>query len=125
MLLIPLLHVTGGGAGRPVKAVLPARAGESERVPVWLRVTFSEPPESLVVYAGGDEVWRETVVAEETEQLVEMVLGPDGPELAIEAQWPQARRRAVAVVVEPVEGRSWRTLLWRETASLRERLVFE
>ncbi len=124
LLLIPLLHVTGGGAG-PVAAVVPDGAIAAVGVPVWLRVKFSEPPDSLVVYSGGDEVWREAAVSAENEQLVDIVLGPDGPELEFSAQWPREGRRAVAVVVEPVEGRSWRALLWSEAASLRERLVFE
>lgn len=125
VLLIPLLHVTGVGAGRPVAAVAPEVTGEVVRVPVWLRVTFSEPPDSLVVYSGGDEVWREVALLAETEQLVELVLGQGGPELEIETQWQHEGRRAIEIVVAPVEGRSWRTLLWCETASLRERLVFE
>lgn len=125
LLLIPLLHVTGGGTGSPVAAVAPDGTGEAARVPVWLRITFSEPPASLVVYSGGDEVWREAAVSAETEQLVELVMGTGGPELEIEAQWPREGRRAVAVAVVPVEGRAWRALLWCETASLRERLVFE
>lgn len=125
VLLIPLLHVTGGGSGRPVTEVVREVAGETARVPVWLRVTFSEPPQSLVVYSDGDEILRETAVTAEIEQLVDVVLGADGPALAIEAKWLQAERRAVEIVVVPVEGRAWRALLWRETASLRERLVFE
>ncbi len=124
LLLIPLLHVTGGGAGRPVAAVASDVAGAAMRVPVWLRVTFSELPDSLVVYSDGDEVWREAAVSAENEQLVDIVLGPGGPDLEIEAQWPREGRRAVAVVVEPVEGRSWRALLWSETTRLRESLVF-
>lgn len=126
LLLIPLLHVTGGGAGKPVAAVAPEGVGAAAaRAPVWLRVTFSEPPESLVVYSGGDEVWREAAVSAETEQLLELVMGTDGPELEIEAQWPYEGRRAVAVAVAPVEGRAWHALLWCETASLRQRVVFE
>ncbi len=125
LLLIPLLHVTGGGSGRAVVAVASDEAGAVVRVPVWLRVTFSEPPDSLVVYSGGAEVWRELAVADETEQLVELVLGAGGPDLQIEAQWPRVARRAVSVLAEPVEGRTWRALLWCETVNLRERLVFE
>ncbi len=124
LLLIPLLHVTGGGASRPVAAVSPDGAG-AVRVAVWLRVTFSESPESLVAYSGGVEVWRETAVPEDAEHLVELVMGTGGPDLEIEVQWPREGRRAVAIVVDPVEGRPWRALLWSERASLRERLALE
>ncbi len=125
LLLIPLRHVTSGGAVSPLAAVESEGVVEGVRVPGWLRLTFSESPDSLVVYTGGDEIWREAAVAPETEQLLDLVIGKGGPDLEIELQWSHKGRRAVAVEVEPVEGRAWRAFLWREAAGLRERLEFE
>jgi len=125
LLLVPLLHVTGGGAGRRPVAVAQAGAVDTVRVPVWLRLAFSEAPDGFSVYAGGDVVWHETSVSVEMEQLVELVMGPGGPELELEAQWAGGGRRAVTVVMEPVEGRVRRAVVWGESARLRERMVFE
>jgi len=125
VLLIPLLHVAGGGAGTPVDAVVSVGAGNPVREPAWLRVTFSEPPESLIVTSRGEGVWRETAGMAEAEQLVDLVMDEGCPELEIDVKWSHTGRRAVEIVVAPVEGRAWRVLLWREAASVRERLVFE
>lgn len=128
LLLIPLLRITGGREStlqeNRTTRVLPAVVQPGVE-PVWLRLTFSESPDAFTLYAGGESVWHGTADGVLREQLAEIVCGAAGPDLVLEAQWVSPVRRAVELVVEPVEGRVWRGTLWTEQARIRERMVLQ
>jgi len=125
LLLVPLRHVTGGRTveASPAGVVSAAIGDESGREQAWVRLRFSEPPTVFTVYAGDEVLWTETGPDAEMEQLVALPSTAGGLEL--EAVWIGAGRRAVELVVDPVEGKSWRRVLWTEARVLRERLVKE
>jgi len=126
LLLIPLARVTGLAGGRPpVPAASAGHQPDTEREPAWLRLVFSEAPESMIVYSGDTAVWRESNLHVENEQLVDLVMTAGGPDVLLDLTWNHAGRRAVEVVVEPVEGRSWHSVVWREGERMHEKAVFE
>ncbi|HAS81579.1 MAG TPA: hypothetical protein DCS43_02590 [Verrucomicrobia bacterium] len=127
ILLIPLLRVSGGmDRSRASEAAVALPPVETPSESVWLRVAFSEAPAvfSLIVATG--VIWSETDAGNEMEQLVDMAINRAvGPALDLEVRWTTRGRRAVEVVVEPLEGPAWRTTVWINGDGTRERVVFK
>ncbi len=125
LLLIPLLRVSGG-MGRLDALPVALPPVESQVEPVWVRISFSEAPLSFSLISAAGPVWRETAPDNEMEQMVDLVILRDaGPALELEVRWAANGRRAVEVVVAPLEGASWRTTLWVNGDGTRESLVFK
>jgi hypothetical protein len=122
LLLVPLWKVTAGH-NVPVSGSQGGTAVEQGgAAPVWVRLKFSEPPTAFKIHAGGEAVWSETGPGNEMEQLLTL---ESGAGLELEAEWPDAGRRAVELVVSPVEGATWRRVVWTDAQVLRESLVPE
>ena len=122
LLLVPLWKVTAGRRVPDSGSQGGAAIEQGNPVPVWVRLKFSEPPAAFKIHVGGEAVWSETGPGNEMERLLTL---ESGAGFDFEAVWPVAGRRAVELVVSPVEGAAWQRVVWTDAQVLRESLVPE
>jgi hypothetical protein len=122
LLLFPMLRVTGSrGVG---DAPAEQDRSQAEQRMVWLTWSFSDSPSSASLKWEGELQWdlaepNETVL----QKRAELPWPEYGPELLIRVEWPDARHRAMELLIEPVEGSPVSITRWTESDYVEERVV--
>lgn len=122
LLLFPMLWVTQSGEMRDAPAE--QDRSQAELRMVWLTWSFSDPPSSVSLKWEGELRWDLTDPAETVlRRRTELPWPEYGPELLVRVEWPDARHRAMELLIEPVEGSPVSITRWTESDYVEERIV--
>lgn len=128
LIAVPLVRLTGASAAsRPGPAAAPDPTATAPRIPTWLRLRFTHPPERVSLRQDGREL-AEVAMPTDNPIVASLTLSlpPEGIELLVEATWPAGTpTTALGVELEPDGYDSRATTLWTDTATVSEIVSFQ